>query len=203
MKYLAQLTLYTTLFIASATCSEIAIKSATNNDLDALTTLTREVIFEYFKPIIIKGYPESPIAQNEPLLDNFLNEYIALYTAEFKKTLESPDIQENNLLIATDPYNSNKVQALCLFKTNNQQIHIDWLIVAKEFRGKGIGKKLLDIAISTNDDAIQCELETLAYANEKTHAFYEKYGFTSTKELITIDPRTPNTHIRYTLQIKK
>lgn len=204
MKFTKQLTLYiTTLLIASTCYSNVIIRPALVGDVPALTKLNHKVMFEHFKPTIIKGYPDSPIAQNEELLNNFLNEYVAFYTAEFIKTLENSDPKNNGISVVAHPDNPKKIQAFCLFKEKDQQIHIDFLIVDKKLRGQGIGTMLLNNTINTFNDATHCELETLAYANEKTHAFYEKYGFKSTKELITIDERTPNTHIRYTLDIKK
>ena len=47
------------------------------------------------------------------------------------------------------------------------------------------------------------KLKIITIINEKTHAFYERYGFTTTKEPHSLLESAPNTHIIYTLNIKK
>lgn len=193
------------LFTLSTQCSEVAIRPATLDDLSALSSLDKKVMFEHFKPTIIAGYSNhsSPIAQNPELLDNFLNQYLTLRTAKFTEILQNTNTQNNGILVAPDPYNANKLRALCLFEKRGLIVYINHLIVARKVRGQGIGRALLTGAINTYDDVTTCELKALAYANEKVHNFYEKYGFASTKELVTVDPRTPDTHISYHLDIKR
>lgn len=56
--------------------------------------------------------------------------------------------------------------------------HIDELIVDKRFRGRGIGKKLMDgiIKIARENDCKRVELDS-AFHREDAHRFYEDLGF--------------------------
>jgi len=195
--------LCSTLFTLSSYCSQITIRKAEQNDLPVINKLDHKVMFEHFKPTIIAGYAAFPIAQDEQLLDSFLNEYIALRKASFSQAINKTDNANLNLCVASDSQKTEKIRGLCVYEKKDKQLYIHHIVVAQKFRGQGIGTLLLTHAIATHNDITSCELDTLAYANEKVHHFYEKYGFTSTKELVTIDPRTPNTHIRYCLDLKK
>lgn len=201
MNTIAKILALTTILLTPFThCCQFTIRRATHDDLPTISKLDKKVMFEHFKPTIMAGYAESPTVQNEFLLDSFLNAYVHLRTIEFSKGIDSLD---SHLLVASSTQNSKKIYALCLFDKRDKQLYINHIIVAQKNRRQGIGTMLLTRAINTYNDVTSCELYTLAYANERVHGFYEKYGFTSTKELVTIDPRTPNTHIIYHLDINK
>jgi len=65
---------------------------------------------------------------------------------------------------------------------------IDELIVAKSYRGKGIGKQLLSSAIEKSRQLGCCEVEvSTEKTNIKAREFYRQYGFTERGVLFEID----------------
>ena len=65
---------------------------------------------------------------------------------------------------------------------------IDELIVAKSYRGKGIGKQLLSSAIKKSRQLGCCEVEvSTEKTNIKAREFYKQYGFTERGVLFEID----------------
>jgi ribosomal protein S18 acetylase RimI-like enzyme len=65
---------------------------------------------------------------------------------------------------------------------------IDELIVAKSYRGKGIGKQLLSSAIKKSRQLGCCEVEvSTEKANTKAREFYRQCGFTERGVLFEID----------------
>jgi len=65
---------------------------------------------------------------------------------------------------------------------------IDELIVAKSYRGKGIGKQLLSSAIEKSRQLGCCEVEvSTEKTNIKAREFYRQYGFTERGVLFEMD----------------
>ncbi len=65
---------------------------------------------------------------------------------------------------------------------------IDELIVAKSYRGKGIGRQLLSSAIKKSRQLGCCEVEvSTEKTNIKAREFYKQYGFTERGVLFEID----------------
>ncbi|RLI45372.1 hypothetical protein DRO61_10670 [Candidatus Bathyarchaeota archaeon] len=65
---------------------------------------------------------------------------------------------------------------------------IDELIVAKSYRGKGIGKQLLSSAIEKSRQLGCCEVEvSTEKTNIKAKEFYRQYGFTERGVFLEID----------------
>jgi len=65
---------------------------------------------------------------------------------------------------------------------------IDELIVAKSYRGKGIGKQLLSSAIKKSRQLGCCEVEvSTEKTNIKAREFYRQYGFTERGVFLEID----------------
>ncbi len=65
---------------------------------------------------------------------------------------------------------------------------IDELIVAKSYRGKGIGKQLLSSAIEKSRQLGCCEVEvSTEKTNIKAREFYRQYGFTERGVFLEID----------------
>ena len=65
---------------------------------------------------------------------------------------------------------------------------IDELIVAKSYRGKGIGKQLLSSAVEKSRQLGCCEVEvSTEKTNIKAREFYKQYGFTERGVLFEID----------------
>lgn len=182
--------------------SEISIKNAEQKDIPALIALNKEVMDEYFKSAVITGYPDSPIAQNPELLNDFLNQFTNRYEPIFHN-ITNENNNDYHVLIASNKKDQEKILGLCIFrKEEKNSLYIQYIIVSQQSRGKGIGKALLDNALSFHDDITSCTLKTFAHGNDATRAFYEKYGFIK-KELCTLDERMPNGDIIYELNLKK
>ena len=65
---------------------------------------------------------------------------------------------------------------------------IDELIIAKSYRGKGIGKQLLSSAIEKSRQLGCCEVEvSTEKTNIKAREFYRQYGFTERGMFFEID----------------
>jgi GNAT superfamily N-acetyltransferase len=65
---------------------------------------------------------------------------------------------------------------------------IDELIVAKVYRGKGIGKQLIEAAIKKCRELDCCEIEvSTEKTNKKARAFYKKCGFDEDAVLLECD----------------
>ncbi len=65
---------------------------------------------------------------------------------------------------------------------------IDELIIAKSYRGKGIGKQLLSSAIEKSHQLGCCEVEvSTEKTNIKAREFYRQYGFTERGMFFEID----------------
>ena len=65
---------------------------------------------------------------------------------------------------------------------------IDELIVAKSYRGKGVGKQLLSSAVEKSRQLGCCEVEvSTEKTNIKAREFYKQYGFTERGVLFEID----------------
>ena len=183
--------------------NEISIEFAQRNHIPALIALSREASDEFFKPAMVAGYPDNPSIQNPEVLNEFFNEIDVLWGELLEKATSNVDDTGNCVLLASHNADPDKILGFCAFSKENASLFIQYLVVSQQLRGKGIGKALLNKALSTHEDITVCRLVTLAYGNAATHAFYEHLGFTSTKELCTAVERIPNTHFMYQLDINK
>lgn len=191
------------LYAASAQSIGVSVQFAQKKDIPAILNLNKKVIDEYFKPTIIAGYPDLLLAQDTEFLNQFCNDWNNMFETLTSAATSEEKNKNQLMLIAADDKNPDEVLGLCAFEKKENSIFIHYLIVSQQSRGKGIGKALLDTTLSSYKNINSCQLRTLANANESTQAFYEHYGFTSTKKLCTLDERLPNAHIAYELNIKK
>jgi ribosomal protein S18 acetylase RimI-like enzyme len=190
--------LSTTLFSYTNT---ISIKLAQPENIPALITLNEELLDEYFGPTLVTGFPEY-FSYDTPLLQEFREGWNCMFQTILEDGIEQLD--DHHILIATNNEYPKVILGLCAFTKKEDSIHLEYLIVSQKLRNKGIGKMLLDTALAMYDDVTTCWLETIAAeSNKKTHAFYERYGFTSTKEPHSLIECAPNTHIIYQLTIAK
>jgi ribosomal protein S18 acetylase RimI-like enzyme len=179
--------------------NELFIGMAEEKHIPALTALSDEVIEEFFKPVMYKEYTDYP----EGSLETWFNACDSFFEDFFKKATSNIENNNDYILIASTNKESDTLLGLCACTKEEQSIFINYLIVSQHLRGKGIGKALVHKALSTYGDISSCKLVTLARGNEAAHAFYEKFGFTSTKELCDAHESMPKTHFMYQLDIKK
>lgn len=189
-----------TLCSAHISSNEFSIKSAEQKDIPALISLNEELLDEYFGPTLVAGYPEY-FSYDEPLLYEFRNGWNYMFEYILEKGINHSE--NSHILVVSDNNNPDTIIGLCAFAKEENTIHLEYLIVSQKMRNKGIGKMLLNASLTLYDDVTTCWLETIANANENTHAFYERYGFKSTKEPHALVEGAPSTHIYYTLNIRK
>lgn len=72
----------------------------------------------------------------------------------------------------------NRVVGYCLGSTVGTVGEIDSIFVEREFRGAGIGEKLMRAMIEWLDEvgAVQLQVSVVS-GNENSYTFYEKFGF--------------------------
>lgn len=199
---LKTITLSCILSITITQAHDISIRFAEQQDIPGMLTLSSTVIKEYFQPTIRAGCPE--FAHNATLSNDFFNDADNAYQKILTQAATEQNHDAGRIVIASKDKNPDNILGLCLFKKENNSIHFEYLIVAQKSRGKGIGKALLDHTITMHPEIHTYTLATLAaHSNARTQAFYERYGFTSTKQLITLDKRLPHAHIIYELNTKK
>jgi len=146
---------------------EILIREAKESDLLTIRKLTLELIEAMGN---IEGIDIKLIAENCRNLLNEANSYILV--AEIKGV----------------------VSGFINFTTRKTILHrglsglIDELIVAKSYRGKGIGRQLLSSAIEKSRQLGCCEVEvSTEKTNAKAREFYRQCGFTERGVLFEMD----------------
>jgi ribosomal protein S18 acetylase RimI-like enzyme len=183
--------------------NEVLIDFAEQKHIPALKALSDEVVNEFFKPAMIAGYSDNPSVQNPEVLNQFFDGIDAMWDELLEKATSSIENNGNRVLTASTKEEPDKILGCCAFTKEDTTLYIQYLIVSKQARGKGIGKALANNALSMYKDITSCKFDTLAYGNDEIQALYERHGCTSTKELSTAVACIPNTHIMYQLDIKK
>lgn len=121
----------------------------------------------------------------------------AISDAFFKPGLTKEEIQSNKLIVqmayrclieateATDKevfiaQVDNQLVGFAVLKDLTTEIpELDWLIVARDFHGKGVAQCLMNKVLSHMTSDKKLKLEVIHY-NEQAKAFYRKYGFIDT-----------------------
>jgi len=182
--------------------NKILIGSVQEKHVHALTSFNREIINNFFKPLMLVEHPDNPFAQNPHLLDNFFVNLNIGFARRLEEAVSNRGNINAHIVIALDHENLDKILGFCAFTKREDCIYVNFIAVAEQVRGKGVGKALLNAALSTYNDISSCQLKTFAFGNEATRAFYERFGFTN-RGLATLVEGAPNTHIMYQLDIKK
>lgn len=139
------------------------IRKFAKNDLDQVLELCREV-----RQIHI----------------DIINDYFAEQNDELEKMVFLQSL-ENDQIIALVAVEDNIIYGYLLAKKKYlpylreaNVISIENLGVKKEFRGQGIGKKLMDILFKISESLNADEIRLGVYdKNEEAYRFYKKYGF--------------------------
>lgn len=161
---------------------EIQIRSAQVKDFPILSSLSKRVIKEDFGAVIIKGYPDSPIAQDPILLDEYLYVMADCYNDLFDEKNNLLKADNVRFLVAIDQQKPENILGFCFSHKEDAQAYIGLLVIDREHRKRGIGSALLTQTINSHKGITSCALKTFSHGNEETQAFYEKYGFTSDKK---------------------
>jgi ribosomal protein S18 acetylase RimI-like enzyme len=147
--------------------TSIIIRMAQQNDIKPVTDLILE------------------LANSIGFLDHTNRDII---TKNFQTMLSDPNTQ---ILVAES---DNKLVGVLSLNIRNSFLHssksalIDEMIVTEEFRGKGVGKRLINAAIDQSTQLGCCELEvSTQHDNTDAIEFYHRLGFDDRGVLLEID----------------
>ncbi len=213
MKLSFKIIFYTAFITALTQCSEIIIRPATENDLNALNELSHNVYQNDFKALWKSNYILfTPLHQT---IDVFVAEKEQINNKNNAYFIKQQKIDDNYCLLLAKIKNENKteqVAGFCRFqKTDaNKNMYIRYIIVDEQFRKQGIAKKLIKTALQKWYTVTTCKFYTLQH-HQLINDIAKKYNCTITNRLaydfntnkINYFPHTPKTHYTYTYTIKK
>lgn len=151
--------------------SAINIRPAISTDIDLSLDLDLRVSIEYFKPMFINKYSHTVLGANPDY-------YIALDIVNDKKLfIDCVNMAgTNRLYIAFDEVLQIVVGLIVFHQEDSTAIEIDLLLIDKKYRSKGIGKKLVNTALTHFKDIDKCGVYVFSH-NEQALAFYKSLGF--------------------------
>ncbi|MDR3647232.1 MAG: GNAT family N-acetyltransferase [Candidatus Babeliales bacterium] len=178
----------------------IIIRPAIKDDFEKLMIVDKKISYEYFKPIFLKYYSELPFGKDP---DQYLELDLKQDEIYFNNYIQDPN--KNMINLAWDKNNKN-IAGMTFFHKEDNILHIDLLLVDKDYRNMKIGRKLLNSAINFYKDIKTCLLYTLRFGNESTHKFYKAMGFKCTgirpgKESKFIFQGYPEVFLDYKLEL--
>lgn len=99
--------------------------------------------------------------------------------ANDRKNFEKAIKHEDNsyLIAAFDDERKTCAGFLFFRKITEDTVELDLFLVLKEYRGKGVGKKLVNAVINYFSTTKQCYADTHRCYNDTAKKFYEKMGF--------------------------
>jgi len=175
--------------------TNVTIRNATQKDLPAIFSLDRIIAYEYFLPIFNKGYTHLPLGRDPTY-------FIELELERDKKWLpECVDSSAESIWIAYDQDKNKLAGFIVAYQSSYAKVEIDLLLILKEYRKRGIGKRLVYHAIDSFPNVATCGVHVLRFANEETLAFYKTIGFVN-QGIPTVDEiayGTPYKDIAYYL----
>ena len=213
MKFVTKLTAHATiLFVLSAQCSEIIIRPATNNDLEALIQLSHCSYQKHFKPLWQKHY--AWLTPKNQTIDEFVNEKEKINNdtnADFIK--RQTNNEDYGLLIAqlTQSNTTESVAGFCRFeKKDNANMYIHFILVNEQLRRQGIAKQLAYAAMRKWDNVTTCNFRALVHY-DFVNELYSKHNCIKTGTValdattgkISTDPDAIITHNDYSFTIEK
>lgn len=187
---------------------EIIIRPAELKDLPFLAALSKKIINEDFREILINGYPTSPVAQNPHVLETYLTNMTAAFGTIFEPK-QLYDTRQRLFVAVQEKGNKSVIAGFCFSQQiSKNQAYIRYIFVDSNYRHQGIGNILLTATLDSYPTISSCELRTFAHGNDTVHAFYEKYGFISDKIPAPLQRQYSEysdtiTFILYHLDIKK
>jgi ribosomal protein S18 acetylase RimI-like enzyme len=149
--------------------SRVSVRLATVEDLKAIVALHATIGYEYFKPLFLQ-YPE--YAGKEEDAEKRVAYEVETDTILFTSCISMENQQR--LYVAYD--DTTLVGFVACHKQNDTIVIIDRLMIEAGYRGKGIGKQLIQTCIQTFPEASTCMLVVFD-KNKPACAVYEKMGF--------------------------
>lgn len=151
--------------------NRVVIRPAQIEDLPAILTLDYDVTFEFFKPLYIQSYSH---LIDPAKVDYFLGSEVANDAKTFPNIITEQG--NDRLHIAYDTSTKN-VAGLLLFHKDEDLVELDLLLVGKDYRKMGAGRKLVYSTINTFEDTKAIIVYPLNKDNYATLKFYESIGF--------------------------
>lgn len=151
----------------SVMATSITIRNAVITDYHSIIALDHKITYEYFKPLYQEYFAHLELGKNP---DPFLEKELAADEHDFKELLTGDN---DRMLIALD---DGKIVGMMLFHEENKILDLDLLLIDKEYRKQGIGKKLVRALLDANSNASKCIVYCIR-GNEPARQFYEKMGF--------------------------
>jgi ribosomal protein S18 acetylase RimI-like enzyme len=179
---------------------DIFLHFAQSHDIPAILQFERDVTHEYFVPLLNTHYKHLPAFADPNALQNFDDGWFSYFVTVIENATNETDNKAQHVLIAI---RNDYVIGVCAFEKQENSLYINYLAVSEQARRNGIGTMLLDTALATYNDIDLCTLETFAFGNDSTLAFYDRYGFTNTQQLCTLDERFPDMLYLLKLELNK
>lgn len=150
---------------------EIIIKRPKLSEVNQILDLDQRVTFEFFKPLFKKAYSQLSIGKDvNKQLSSELEDDAKLIPQCIKAK------SQERILIAVDS-EKKLIVGLILFHREQDFLELDILLIDKDYRGIGIGKKLVLSMLNLFNDIKSCHVYPIKIANENTLKFYESLGF--------------------------
>ncbi|MFA6527041.1 MAG: GNAT family N-acetyltransferase [Candidatus Babeliales bacterium] len=173
MKMLFKIVIIAAFGLLQTLDASIEIRHATISDLDKIIALDLDVSMEFFKPMYENCYHDTTMGQQA---EQSLKNEVYCDANIFKNAITAHD-NKQKLIIASDTTTTKYCGLILGEKTNDTTMEIALLLVAKDYRNQGVGKKLIRTALSAFDGITRCQVYPFKQNNKATLAFYEKVGF--------------------------
>ena len=157
-------------FSVTAQDSSIIIRPAQIDELTEILKFDWHVSIEFFKPLFMQYYADLPFGKNA---GHYLRVDVDHDEDIFINSIK--EVESSRLYIAYDQADS-RIAGLILFHQEESSVEIDLLLVAKEYRRMGIGKKLVQAACSYYQDSQFCSVYAFK-RNQEALKFYTALGF--------------------------
>lgn len=162
--------LFLILFSVKVQNSSIIIRPAQIDELSSILKFDWNVSIEYFKPLFINLYADLPFGLNPEY-------YLKIDVDHDEETFcnSIKEVGNSRLYIAYNQAHED-LAGLMLFHKEESSVEIDLLLVAKEYRRMGIGKKLVKTACRYYQDSQFCGVYAFK-RNQEALSFYTALGF--------------------------
>lgn len=172
MRYNNTLLIIAFFCVDNITTLPIDIRPATADEIPSILELDYRVTFEFFKPQFINIYNKLGIKND---IDHDLNEELKSDAQTFSLIAKMEGAER--LHVAWDTAQNIPCGLLVFHKETNNVIILDLLLVDKNYRNQGIGKRLVRSAYKAFDGIKTIIVYPVQFNNENTLKFYESLGF--------------------------
>ena len=160
------------MIFSSTVFAQIDIRPAMLHELPQILELDQRITYEFFKPLYATVYEHLQLTNDA---DADLQKELAADAQSFPEIIAEQGATRLHIAWDTD---SDVPCGLLLFsQQDNKEVTLDLLLVAKEYRGKGIGKRLVHSIFQAFTAIPAVNVFPLQYSNDATLKFYHALGF--------------------------